>query len=115
MGFYIGIFVIIFNAAWFWFCFVYVTQNHSFNWREMIIWIVLAGLIRVPIILFAASADDITIDILARVGSILLSYLFFYFLLGFRFNVERSSEKLKILVGHLVGVQLLGFALRSLN
>ena len=96
-------FFIAFYAAWFWFCLVYITQHHTYQWREMMMWIFIALLIRLPFFLGAENIESELIGSFTRFAGTVGVYVFLYFLLHIRYGVEGTGRKIKILIMHFVG------------
>jgi len=104
-------FALAFSAALFWMSFVFVTQDHSRSWKEMILWIILAALISAPATYFGELSNDQLYATLGKLGTYILRYLVLYLVLSFRYHLEKIGQKLKILAIHLVGTSILGFAI----
>lgn len=104
-------FIIAFQAAWLWFSFVYFTQDHSFSWQEMIFWILLMALLRVPLRFLTMDSDTTLMIWAERLGSIVINGGFLFLLLGWRFHVEELNLRLKIVIMFLIGTILFSSAI----
>jgi hypothetical protein len=112
LGIFIALFVIIFNGAWLWFCYVYVTNDHHRWWMEMVVWAFIAKLLAFPLIYTVHDSPWSVLKVAAYSGGYLLTYGFLYAVLTMRYNVEKMADKAKILFAHFVGVFILGRAIK---
>jgi len=110
LGIFIALFLVLFNGAWLWFCYVYVTKDHRRPWMEMVVWTFGAGL---PAYLLIFAVEEFPGDLLkiaVYTGGYLAKYGILYAVLAMRYDVEKMADKGKILVAHFVGT----FIVRSI-
>ncbi len=108
-------FIIAFQAAWLWFSFVYFTQDHSYGWQEMIFWVLLMELLRVPLVFLTMESDAALLVWAERLGSIAINFGFLFLLLGWRFHVEEMQKRFKIIIMFLIGTIIFSLVINLIS
>jgi len=92
------------GAAWLWFCIVLVTGRHDYNWKEMLLWVALAGLVGLGVNIPFLGADP-GVKLIARGVGEFAKAVVIYLVLEFRFQIDGMARKGAI-VGLYFGVSV---------
>jgi len=99
-------FMIAISTALLWLSFVTVTRDYRYEWRGMVIWVIIATLVKFPLTWFGRQSNDPLYETLGPIAGVLMAYVFLYLVLSFRYHVESIGRKFSILALHFVGVKL---------
>ena len=95
-------------SAWFWMCYVFVTQDHSKGWRGMFFWVFISFLLRIPFHLWTKNIDNSLHEWLFDLSGFAVQALFMYIILRLAYFLESSKKKLNIVVIWVVGLFIFG-------
>ena len=106
----LGVFIlfrIILYAALLWFILVWVTQNHSHEWKEMILWTAIMTLIGNAGGFMRILSDSREIILFVNIIGLVAAYAFIYMVIKLRYDVENAKKRRLILVYYIFGTQLI--------
>jgi hypothetical protein len=108
---WIGLIILIVSAAVFWLAYVYVTQDHNQSWKLMILWVIIADILRLPAKLLLEMSNTTFYSVVSEILGLAIMYAFLYFVLTYKYSVHSIVKKIKILTIHLIVRNILGWTL----
>lgn len=108
----IPILMLLVSTAVFWLSYVFVTKDHNQSWKMMIIWIIIAVILRSPARLLLKMSNTTIYNVVSEILGLAIMYAFLYFVLTYKYSVHNTVKKIKILAIHLVVMHLFGWIAR---
>jgi len=85
---WVGLIMLIVSAAVFWLAYVYITQDHNQNWKLMILWLIIADILRLPARLLLEMSNTTFYSVVSEILGLAIMYVFLYFVLTYKYSVH---------------------------